>query len=198
MFLRIIFVGTFFAICEFNEIGMQTPIIHKNDGNTKSAGWMPFHDACSNQWYLPQPLFANIIATIAKPRNASKLTKRLDLLSFFRSAAAASPVKWLLEDVDVSPFVCPSPKYFVYTTIDILHNAYMPIKMSRSHNIAAKYQKHVSSEIHWLFIESLTQIRIYWFQKSLKHAVSFVYSKIVYAKLPQISSIDNALWRTII
>lgn len=70
------FRGTFFVTCDLIEIGMQTPIIHRNDGNMKSAGCIPFQVACSSQSYLPAPLFEKIIVTMANPRNVSKLCNR--------------------------------------------------------------------------------------------------------------------------
>lgn len=40
------FLLVFLAICDFIEMGMHTPIIHKNHGNTKSATCNPFQVAC--------------------------------------------------------------------------------------------------------------------------------------------------------
>ena len=101
--LRISWCGIFFANCDFNEIGMQTPMIHRNEGNIKSAGWMPFHEACSIQWYLPHPLFANIMVTMAKPRKASKLHSRLlgKFLCFAALTAANSWSSWLVDAVEL-------------------------------------------------------------------------------------------------
>lgn len=102
---KIVFRGTFFIVCDLIEIGMQTPMIHKKDGKMKSAGCIPFHVACSSQSYLPAPLFANIIVTMAKPRNVSKLHSREDVrraiifsLSFFRRSSFSSS-KWSVDAV---------------------------------------------------------------------------------------------------
>lgn len=82
---------------------MQTPMIHRNDGNMKSAGCMPFHGACSSHSYLPAPLFANIIVTMANPRNVSRLHNRDDVrrarvtsLSFLQRSSSS---KWSVDAV---------------------------------------------------------------------------------------------------
>lgn len=46
------------------EIGIQTPIIHKKNGKTKSPTVKPFHVACSIHQYFPAPSLTNIIKTI--------------------------------------------------------------------------------------------------------------------------------------
>lgn len=98
---NIIFRGTFFISCDLIEMGMQTPMIHRNDGKMKSAGWMPFQVACSSHLYLPAPLFANIIVTIANPRNVSRLHNRDDVRRTVSISFSCRPSlsKWTADSV---------------------------------------------------------------------------------------------------
>lgn len=61
---------------------------------------MPFQVACSSHLYLPVPLLANIIVTMARPRNVSKLHRRdvvRSFAAFFRRSSSSN----VSDDVDV-------------------------------------------------------------------------------------------------
>lgn len=131
IFLR----GTFFVTCDLIEMGMQTPMIHKNDGKMKSAGWMPFHVACSSHSYLPAPLFANIIVTMANPRNVSKLHKRDDPRRgalFSLSLVRRSSLFSCSDDVGAAVVAC----------IRLRRNAFAPL--TAPHRITA--MAHINSK----------------------------------------------------
>lgn len=79
--------------CDLILNGMQTPIIKRNHGNTKSAKCNPFQTACSIHQYLPPPLLTKIIKTIATPRKMSKLLSRFFV--FVVSSSVSDDDSWI-------------------------------------------------------------------------------------------------------